>query len=116
VLAAALAATAAAPAIAQERSPASHKAMLDLAYVLGEAHALRQACAPDDPMWRARMQRMLEIEAPDEAFENQLAERFNQGFAASRAQFPKCDARVPAAEAKVAAEGRRLSETLSRTP
>jgi predicted secreted protein len=37
---------------AQDRTPAEKKQMLDLAYVLGEAHALKQACAPDDQSWR----------------------------------------------------------------
>ena len=84
--------------------------------MLGEAHALKQACQADDATWRARMQRMLEIEAPDDAFRNDLTERFNDGFSRERAAFPHCDARVPAAEAKVAAEGKRLSEALSRIP
>jgi uncharacterized protein (TIGR02301 family) len=84
--------------------------------VLGEAHALRQACAPDDQTWRARMQRMLELEAPDQAFANELAERFNVGFSAGHTRFPTCDPRVAAAEAKVAAEGKRLAQALSRIP
>lgn len=84
--------------------------------MLGEAHALKQVCQADDATWRARMQRMLEIEAPDDAFRNDLTERFNAGFTRERADFPRCDARVPAAESKVAAEGKRLSETLSRLP
>jgi uncharacterized protein (TIGR02301 family) len=103
-------------ATAQQRGPAEHKQMLDLAYVLGQAHALRQACAPDDQMWRARMQRMIEVEAPEEAFEAQLATRFNDGFVAEHARFPKCDAGAAAAEAKVAEQGRKLALTLSRGP
>jgi uncharacterized protein (TIGR02301 family) len=84
--------------------------------VLGEAHALKQVCQADDATWRARMQRMLEIEAPDDAFKNDLTQRFNDGFSREREQFPHCDARVPPAEAKVAADGKRLSGTLSRIP
>ncbi len=106
----------AAPALAQERAPAERQLLLDLAGVLGEAHALRQACHPDDPMWRARMQRMIEVEAAGEALEADLTARFNSGFAAARAAHPACDAAARAAEALAAERGRSLAERLSRSP
>lgn len=99
------------PALAQERTPDQKKALLDLARVLGEAHALRQACDAEDQTWRSRMQRLIEVEAPDEGFEGQLAASFNAGFGEARAAHPKCD---PAAEAKAAGRGRRLAEALAR--
>ncbi len=87
--------------------------MLDLAYVLGEAHALRQACTPEDQNWRSRMQRMIAVEAPDAAFEAELTSRFNDGFKVRKAEFPKCDPRAAKEEAKVAAQGQRLSQALA---
>ena len=90
--------------------------MLDLAYVLGEAHALKLACAPDDQTWRARMQRMLEVEAPDSDFETHLTTRFNDGFSARHADYPKCDPKAARLEAKIAAQGEALAKALAKDP
>jgi uncharacterized protein (TIGR02301 family) len=87
--------------------------MLDLAYVLGEAHALKQACAPDDQSWRERMQRMLEVEAPDADFEARLTTRFNDGFTARHAQYPKCDPKAARLETKIAVQGEALARALA---
>jgi uncharacterized protein (TIGR02301 family) len=100
---------------AAERSPADRQTLLDLAYVLGEAHALRQACDRTDQTWRSRMKRMVEVEAPDQAFEARLTERFNAGFLARQAQFPQCGPQVGPAEAEVARHGAQLSGSLSRS-
>ena len=101
---------------AQERTPDQKKQMLDLAYVLGEAHALKQACAPEDQTWRERMQRMLEVEAPDADFEAKLTTRFNDGFTARHVQYPKCDPKAAKLEAKIAAQGEALAKALAGTP
>ena len=48
------------PAHAQEREPADRQRLLDLAYALGQSHALRQACeGAGDQFWRARMMRLI---------------------------------------------------------
>jgi uncharacterized protein (TIGR02301 family) len=104
------------PALAQERTPEQRRTLEALAGVLGEAHALRQACAPDDQMWRSRMQRLLEVEAPDAAFAAALAARFNGGFDLRRREFAKCDPRASRVEAEVAARGRTLADALAREP
>ena len=108
------------PAIAQTgvqtRAPADRQHLLDLAETLGEAHALRQVCQPDDSMWRARMQRLIEVEAPDDTLEAALSERFNAGFSTARGAHSRCDATSRAAETRVAARGRTLADQLSRTP
>jgi len=88
--------------------------LLDLAYVLGEAHALRQACAAEDQAWRSRMRRLIEVEAPDRALETRLAERFNAGFLARRAEVPTCTPRAAKQEAEVARKGQALAESLAR--
>jgi uncharacterized protein (TIGR02301 family) len=101
-------------ASAQERTPADRQAMSDLAYVLGESHALRQAClGQTDQLWRERMQSVLEVEAPDQAFNLRLRNTFNAGFAAAQAEFPKCDDRSKAQAEKIARRGKALSERLS---
>lgn len=84
--------------------------------MLGQSHALAQACAPQDQTWRARMTRLIAVEAPDPALDARLAEQFNAGFAAARARFPVCDAAARTEAGTVARRGHELAETLSRTP
>ena len=96
----------ASPALAQDRPPAQRQTLTDLAYVLGESHALRQAClGPLDQFWRARMLRMVDAEAPDPAFNTRLHNAFNAGFSSAQAQYPTCGADSRKAEAAAAARG-----------
>jgi len=113
-VAAALALLVAVPAAAQPADPQARQQLLDLAYVLGEAHALRQACKPDDQYWRSRMRRVLEVERPDAAFAGRLADRFNTGFSVRKAQHPACTAKARAELKAVARRGRDLAYGLSR--
>lgn len=107
-------AAAATPALAQERTPAERQVMVDLAYVLGESHALRQTCEGSaDMFWRSRMEEMLRVEAADQAFVNRLTLSFNSGFAAGQAGFPACDAGLKTEAKRIAARGRALSARLS---
>ncbi len=96
------------------RSPEQRQALADLAYVLGEAHALRQACqGTGDQMWRARMSRMVAIEAPDEAFRRRLVDTFNAGYMSRQAEHLACDAETAAAERDAAESGQALAERLA---
>lgn len=96
------------------RQPSERQALADLAYVLGEAHALKVACAgPADQTWRGRMNQLLEVEKPDEAFRRRLTDSFNLGFTARQAEHPSCDEAVPAAERSAAERGRALAERLA---
>ena len=102
-------------ALAQDRAPAQRQTLSDLAYVLGQSHALRQACqGAGDQFWRGRMSQMLSVETPDEAFDRSLREAFNTGYAAAQAQFSACDARSQAEAARVARRGAALSESAGR--
>ncbi|MDR3511725.1 MAG: TIGR02301 family protein [Caulobacteraceae bacterium] len=103
-------------AAAQERSPADRQTLMDLAYVLGRSHALRQACAgPADQFWRTRMQRLIDTETPDAAFDGRLETAFNTGFAAAQAAFPRCNAAVRREQVRAAERGRALAATLTGT-
>lgn len=107
---------AAGPALAQERDPAARQTLVNLAYVIGESHALRQVCqGAEDQYWRERMYRLIETESPDQAFDRRLKESFNSGFIAGQAQFTACSPQSRAAEAKVAGQGRALAERLAKT-
>ncbi len=103
------------PALAQERSPDLHQTLAELAYVLGESHALRQACSgTGDQYWRNRMIRLVEAEQPDAGLDRQIKEGFNAGFVARRSEFPRCGPGVKRAQAMVAGHGRDLSARLAR--
>lgn len=104
----------AAPAIAQERPPAERQTLIDLAYALGESHALRQACAGEgDQYWRDRMVQVTDTEAADAAFSGRLTQAFNSGFATRQTEFPSCTPASRRAELVVARKGQSLASQLS---
>jgi uncharacterized protein (TIGR02301 family) len=101
----------ASPASAQPRS----QTVSDLAFALGQSHALRQLCqGVQDQYWRQRMERMIELEAPDPADRPPQTERFNDGFLAGKRQYPHCTMQSRAAERSAAARGQALANLLAR--
>jgi uncharacterized protein (TIGR02301 family) len=113
VLALAIATT----ALSQQREPVQRQVLVDLAYVLGEAHSLRQLCAgPADQFWRNRMLKMIETESADHGFEQRLRETFNTGYVARQAQFTQCSPQSRDAETRVAAHGQDLARRLIVVP
>jgi uncharacterized protein (TIGR02301 family) len=112
-----LASVASGAAAAQDyprRGGAERQVVVQLAYALGQAHALRRLCAgPADATWYGRMQRLVGQEAADEASRRQLVESFNAGYAAGQSEFPVCSRRSRAAERATAAHGRTLAEALA---
>ena len=104
------------PALAQDRGPAERQTLLDLAFTLGESHALRQVCeGGGDQYWRSRMVRLTEVEKADQAFDAQLRDKFNTGFAARQGEFPDCDDASRLAEQSIARKGQALAAKLSRS-
>lgn len=103
------------PALAATvRPPEEKQTVVDLAYTLGEAHALRAACrGSEDQAWRSRMTRVLEVEQPDEGYRRRLVEAFNAGFVSRQAEHPGCNAETPVAERAAAARGRDLAQRLA---
>jgi uncharacterized protein (TIGR02301 family) len=96
------------------RPPEQRQAVIELAYVLGESHALHRACAgQQDDTWRARMSRLVQAEGADGAYKQQLTDSFNAGFVARHAEFPACTTKSQAAERIAAGHGRRLARRLS---
>jgi uncharacterized protein (TIGR02301 family) len=103
------------PALAQDRTPTQRQTLTDLAYVLGQSHALRQACqGQNDQFWRGRMLKMVEAEAPDPAFNTRLNNAFNAGFSSAQAQYPACGPDSRRAEAAAAAHGQALASSLAK--
>ena len=88
--------------------------VVQLAYMLGEAHALHRLCAgPTDATWYARMERLEAEEAVDESSRRQLVEAFNAGYGARLTQFTACSRRSRTAEHVVAAKGAELAKHLA---
>jgi uncharacterized protein (TIGR02301 family) len=103
------------PVLAQDRSPALRQNLVDLAYVLGESHALRQACSGlDDQYWRTRMMRLVSAEKPDTALDARLKESFNTGFASRQTEFQACSPASRRAELAAANHGLDISKRLAR--
>jgi uncharacterized protein (TIGR02301 family) len=102
------------PAASQERQPAERQTLIDLAYTLGESHALRQACSGEgDQYWRDRMVQVTDTEASDAAFSGRMTQAFNSGFATRRTEFPTCSPASKRAELVVARKGQSLAGQLS---
>ena len=105
----------ASPAAAQERAPTDRQALSELAYTLGEAHALHRLCAGvRDATWYGRMRRLIEVERPDEGLRRRLIEAFNAGFVSQQAQYPACSVDSEAAERDAAERARPLARMLAR--
>lgn len=100
---------------AQQRSPDQRQILVALAEVVGQSHALRQACRPGDQFWRGRMQRLLDAERPSPDLETMLKEAFNAGFHRAQAQYPRCDESSRFALSDAAEQGRELADELART-
>ena len=110
-----IAAVLAGPTLAQDRAAAERQTLGELAYALGESHALRQLCAgPGDQYWRDRMLRLTQVENSDEALDAVLRARFNLGFAPGQSQATACNGASRRAEAAAASRGQALAQTLSR--
>ena len=107
----------ASPAFAQERGPGERQILVDLAYVIGEAHALRQTCNGEgDQFWRNRMMTLLDAENADLPFTERLRSAFNGGFLARRQMHPVCLPETRAAEDQVSAKGQDLARRLAARP
>ena len=100
--------------LAQDRDPASRQALVDLAFVLGQVHALTQLCDPGDQHWRTRMLAMVETDGGDHAFAERLRGQFNTGYISGQSQFTACSAESRRAQAQVAARGAAISKRLGQ--
>jgi uncharacterized protein (TIGR02301 family) len=104
-----------APARAQEAGGPPLETLVELADLLGRAHAIRSACNGDnDQTWRNYMFNMLAIEAPaGSPRKSALTGAFNRGFREQAARSGKCTPESQREEAQIAARGRALAETVA---
>jgi uncharacterized protein (TIGR02301 family) len=97
------------------RTAAERQLLDQLAFTLGQVHALHRVCAgPDDDTWRGRMARLMEIEAVSETRKAELTARFNAGFAAEGAKARSCTA-ARTEEAKLSQYGADLARKLGHS-
>lgn len=95
------------------RTPEQRQTLVDLAFVLGQAHALHRVCAgKNDDTWRGRMEQEIAMEAPDPAFKSRLSSSFNTGFVSPEAQAKDCAA-AEIAERRLAVRGAALARRLA---
>lgn len=98
-----------------EPTPPPVEFLIELAEILGQAHAIRTACNGEgDQTWRAYMMEMMSIEAPRGNRRSQLTRAFNQGYRTQSRRTRSCTPEVAEIEAQLAARGRMLSETITR--
>ena len=78
-----------------------------LATLFGEMHHLRRTCEPqfEADVWRERMQKLLELEEPQDAEREALVQGFNQGYRDAQRRYPSCDRRARDYAASRAAKG-----------
>jgi uncharacterized protein (TIGR02301 family) len=95
--------------------PLRRETAADLAYVLGEIHALGRLCPGfGAENWRARMEGLLQVEAADEAFRRRLMKRFNSGYLEASAAHPSCGPGGARAARRAQSEGAQLSSRLAQ--
>lgn len=88
--------------------------LVELAYVLGQSHALRQACLGEaDQHWRERMVRLEEVEEPDPELAGRLRQAFNGAYRTTRRDYPGCGVATEAAERRAAQAGQRIARRLA---
>ena len=58
---------------------------------------------------------MTEVEQADQAFDAQMRERFNTGFASRRSEYPTCDDASRKAEQQVSRKGQSQAQKLSQS-
>ncbi len=88
-----------------------------LAHVLGELHYIAFACeGRGSQTWRQAMVELLEHEAPTRGgYRQRLIENFNTGFRRQERRRIRCGAESELERARLARQGRTLSEQLRRT-
>ncbi len=109
-----------APAQAQEAAPFQPtppplEFLVEMAEILGQAHAIRTACNGEgDQTWRAYMMEMMSIEAPSGNRRSELTRAFNQGYRSQSRRARSCTADLAETEAQLAERGRMLADTITR--
>ncbi|MBB4065586.1 TIGR02301 family protein [Gellertiella hungarica] len=89
--------------------------LLRLAEIMGSLHYLRGLCNPDEKdQWRAKMQKLIDLEAGKEADRRQkLTAAFNRGYRSFAALHATCTGAALEAEERYRAEGATLATEIT---
>ncbi len=88
--------------------------LVELAAVLGEAHAIRTVCNGDgDQTWRNYMMSMIDLEAPSGPRKSTMTSAFNRGYRAQSGRTSSCSSDLVQVEAAIAARGRALADAVA---
>lgn len=86
-----------------------------LSGIFGELHHIRRLCEPqrEAEIWRDRMRKLVELEAPQPALRERMVAAFNTGFYDAEAKFPYCDREARDYAAARASEGDAVAARLA---
>lgn len=106
----------AAPAGAQFRSAEDRNdALVSLARIFGEMHHIRRLCGrgDEDDIWRERMKRVIELEAPSFEQRERMVVAFNDGYVNAQGRFSDCSDEAEYYAAGRAATGEALVSNIA---
>jgi uncharacterized protein (TIGR02301 family) len=106
---------AAAPAAAAPEPPAAYEGpLLRLSELMGALHYLRGLCgAGDAGVWRQRMTALLDSEGGDEARKSRLAGAFNRGYRTYQQTYRTCNASANQVIASYVGEGQKITRDIA---
>ena len=106
----------AAPAGAQFRSPEDRNdALVSLSRIFGEMHHIRRLCGRGDEedIWRERMKRVIDLEAPSFEQRERMVVAFNDGYVSAQGRFPGGTSAAESSAAGRAATGEALVSNIA---
>jgi uncharacterized protein (TIGR02301 family) len=106
---------AALPASAQNIDYAARARDLEsLSRIFGTLHHIRRMCEPrsEAEIWRDRMQKLIELEAPQPALRQKMVSAFNGGFRQAERRFEYCDRDARDHAAALATQGDAVTARL----
>ncbi|GHC68956.1 TIGR02301 family protein [Limoniibacter endophyticus] len=89
------------------------KELLRLAEILGSLHYLRNLCGEEGGIWRNEMQKLIEIEKPDEAHRSRMIANFNRGYRSYGELYRQCTPMAVQVIERYTEEGGKIAETMS---
>ncbi|MET0596912.1 MAG: TIGR02301 family protein [Mesorhizobium sp.] len=87
--------------------------LMRLAEVLGSLHYLRNLCGEKGNRWRAQMEKLLEVEKPDEKRRARFVASFNRGYRTFDEIYATCTASATEAISRYMSEGEALSREIA---
>lgn len=103
------------PLAAEDRDYAGRaRDLTALSRIFGELHHIRRSCEPrsEADVWRNRMRKLIELEMPQPALQQDMVEAFNKAYRSAEAAFPYCDRDARDRAAALAANGDEIASRL----